>query len=188
MPRTSRATAKEASRSADVPNVGRLSRERDGASGAAAVEFALIVPILLLLLFGIIDYGLLFNNALSVKQGVREAARQGVVGNYGPSCSMTFTVTPSANMHKLACTVVDRTGAVTGTTYVKIKLPEGWVKGKPLVVCEMVQSTGLTGMTPMPDAGMVNSKVEMSIEKVSTGQVESGGEQAVPAGSSWSWC
>ncbi|MGH8891915.1 MAG: TadE family protein [Actinomycetes bacterium] len=152
------------------------------------MEFALVVPILLLLLFGIIDYGLLFNNALSVKQGVREAARQGVVSNYGSSCSMSFSVAPSPNLQKLACTVVDRTSVVTGTPYVKIKLPDGWVKGKSLVVCEMVQSSGLTGVTPMPDGGVVTSKVEMSIEKATTGQVESGGEQTPPAGASWSWC
>lgn len=164
----------------------RSSARRD--RGAAAVEFALVVPILLMMLFGIMDYGLLFNNALSVKQGVREAARQGVVANYGSSCPMTFSVTPSANMQKLACTVVDRTSAVTGTPYVKIKLPDGWVKGKSLVVCEMVKTAGLTGVTPMPDGGVVRSKVEMSIEKVTTGQSESGGEQAPPPGESWSWC
>lgn len=156
--------------------------------GAAAVEFALVVPILLMVLFGIIDYGLLFNNALSVKQGVREAARQGVVGNYGSSCSMTFSVPPSANMQKLACRVVERSGAVTGTSHVKIKLPAGWAKGEPLVVCEMVKTSGLTGVTPMPDGGVITSRVQMSIEKVATGQTESGGEQAPPAGSDWAWC
>lgn len=169
-----------------------MSDERDRVGrrdrGAAAVEFALVVPILLMVLFGIIDYGLLFNNALSVKQGVREAARQGVVGNYGSSCSMTFSVPPSANVQKLACRVVERSGVVTGTPYVKIKLPAGWAKGEPLVVCEMVKTTGLTGVTPMPDGGVVTSRVQMSIEKVATGQTESGGEQAPPAGTDWTWC
>lgn len=156
--------------------------------GAAAVEFALVVPILLVLLFGIVDYGLLFSNALSVKQGVREAARQGVVGNFGSDCSMTFSQVPSDNIQRLACTVLDRTTAVSGTTYVKIKLPSGWVKGQPLVVCEMVRTEGVTGVTPMPDGGVVTSKVQMSIERVTPGQTETGGEQAAPAGTDWSWC
>src|SRR5689334_15249863 len=93
--------------------------------GAAAVEFALVVPVLLMILFGIIDYGLLFNNSLSVKQGVREAARQGVVANYGNACSMTWSTSPSTNVQRIGCTVVDRTSAVNGTTYVKIKVPGG---------------------------------------------------------------
>jgi Flp pilus assembly protein TadG len=156
--------------------------------GAAAVEFALVVPVLLMILFGIIDFGLLFNNSLSVKQGVREGARQGVVANYGSACSMTWSTLPSANMQKLGCTVVDRTSAVTGTPYVKIKVPGGWVKGQSLVVCEMVKTSGVTGLTPMPSGGVATSKVEMSIEKATAGQVETGGEQTPPAGASWSWC
>jgi hypothetical protein len=167
-----------------------MRRQRAGESdrGAAAVEFALVVPVLLMILFGIIDYGLFFNNSLSVKQGVREAARQGVVTNYGSGCTMAWSTTPSANMQKLGCTVVDRTGALTGTPYVKIKLPGGWTKAKSLIVCEIVKTTGLTGLTPMPSGGIVTSKVEMSIETATTGQVESGGEQAPPSGASWSWC
>ena len=51
-------------------------------SGAAALEFALVVPVLLILVFGIIDYGLYFANSLGARSGVREAARQGVVENY----------------------------------------------------------------------------------------------------------
>ena len=82
----------------------------------------------------------------------------------------------------------DRSGVVTGTSYVKIKLPAGWAKGEPLVVCEMVKTSGLTGVTPMPDGGVVTSRVQMSIEKVATGQAESGGEQAPPAGTDWTWC
>ena len=35
------------------------------------------------LVFGIIDYGLWFSDSLSTRQGVREAARQGVVANFG---------------------------------------------------------------------------------------------------------
>jgi hypothetical protein len=156
--------------------------------GAAAVEFALVVPVLLMILFGIIDYGLLFNNSLSVKQGVREGARQGVVANYGPTCPMAWSTLPSVNMQSLACTVVDRTSAVSGTPYLKIKVPGGWVKGEPLVVCEMVKTSGVTGLTPMPTGGVVTSKVEMSIEKANAGQVETGGEQTPPAGADWSWC
>ena len=163
-----------------------MRRER-GDSGAAAVEFALVVPVLLMILFGIMDYGLFFSNSLSVKQGGREAARQGVVANFGTSCTMAWSVAPSANLQKLGCTAVDRTGAVAGTTYVKIKLPDGWAKNKPLVVCEMVKTNGLTGFVPMPGHGVTMTKVQMVIEQAGT-VVETGGEQAAPVGQDWSWC
>jgi Flp pilus assembly protein TadG len=157
--------------------------------GAAAVEFALVVPILLLMLFGMIDYGLFFNNAISVKQGVREAARQGVVSNFGSSCAtITWAVTPSADLQNLGCTLKDRNGSVVGTSYYKVKVPSGWVKGQPLVICSMVKTSGLTGWVPLPGKGLVSSRVEMSIEKVTAGQTETGGETATPTGTDWSWC
>jgi len=47
--------------------------------GAAMVEFALVLPILLLLLTGIIDAGYLFGQKLALNQAVREGARNAVV-------------------------------------------------------------------------------------------------------------
>jgi Flp pilus assembly protein TadG len=49
--------------------------------GAAAVEFALVTPILLLLLFAIIIYGTLFAQDLSLSNSARQAARSGVVAS-----------------------------------------------------------------------------------------------------------
>lgn len=48
----------------------RLWRRDDG---AVAVEFALVLPILVILVFGIIQFGLFFNR----QQGVHAAAREG---------------------------------------------------------------------------------------------------------------
>ena len=49
---------------------GRVRRD---ARGAAAVEFALVLPILVLLVFGIISYGYM----LSFRQGISQAAAEG---------------------------------------------------------------------------------------------------------------
>jgi Flp pilus assembly protein TadG len=54
----------------------RLRRE----DGAAAVEFALIAGVLSLLVFGMLEYGLFFLQAQSLKAGVREGARTAAVG------------------------------------------------------------------------------------------------------------
>lgn len=43
--------------------------------GAAAIEFALLLPVLLLLFFGIIQFGLLFSVHSSMQNASREAAR-----------------------------------------------------------------------------------------------------------------
>jgi Flp pilus assembly protein TadG len=43
--------------------------------GAAAVEFALILPLLLFLLFVLLDFGWIFNQQLAITSASREAAR-----------------------------------------------------------------------------------------------------------------
>ena len=53
--------------------------ERDE-DGAAAVEFALLLPLLVLLLFGMIQFGLALNARIQATNAAREAARMAVVG------------------------------------------------------------------------------------------------------------
>lgn len=48
--------------------------------GQSLVETALILPVILLILTGIIDFGLLFNNYIIIANASREVARQVVVG------------------------------------------------------------------------------------------------------------
>ncbi|WP_461172049.1 pilus assembly protein [Arthrobacter sp. Z1-9] len=43
--------------------------------GAAAVEFALLVPILIMLVFGIMEFGRAYNVQISLTNAAREAAR-----------------------------------------------------------------------------------------------------------------
>jgi hypothetical protein len=48
--------------------------------GAAAVEFALLLPLLIALLFGFIQFGIAFNDRIQATNAAREAARLAVVG------------------------------------------------------------------------------------------------------------
>ena len=56
-----------------------LSRGRRGERGASAVEFALIVPVLLLILGGIFNFGFAFSQKLALDNAVRETARSAAV-------------------------------------------------------------------------------------------------------------
>lgn len=51
----------------------------DNQRGTAAVEFAIILPLLVVFVFGIIEFGLLFYNKTMVTNASREAARTGIV-------------------------------------------------------------------------------------------------------------
>jgi Flp pilus assembly protein TadG len=59
-------------------------RIRRSEEGQAMVEFALVIPLLLLLIFGIIQFGILFNNYLALTDAVRAGARQAAVSRTLP--------------------------------------------------------------------------------------------------------
>lgn len=59
----------------DGKNPGPEKRER----GASALEFALVLPVLLIILFGIIEFGLLMYNKQVLTNASREGARAGIV-------------------------------------------------------------------------------------------------------------
>lgn len=64
----------------------RRARLRSGSEeGAAAVEFALVVPLLLLILFAIIEFGAAYNAQIIVTNAAREAARAVNVAEAGVS-------------------------------------------------------------------------------------------------------
>ncbi len=81
--------------------VGWLNRRlhRDREDGAALVEFALILPLLMSLLMGMVEFGWAFSNNLDVRHGAREAARLAAV-NAGP-------VTGAGGMGDLTCNAMD---------------------------------------------------------------------------------
>jgi Flp pilus assembly protein TadG len=51
--------------------------------GAELIEFALVFPLLLLVMFGIMDFGLLFQRYEAVTNAAREGARIAVLPGYG---------------------------------------------------------------------------------------------------------
>ncbi len=55
-----------------------------GPAGAAAVEFALVLPLFLALLFGVVEFGLILYAKGLITQASREGARYGVVYSLTP--------------------------------------------------------------------------------------------------------
>ena len=51
----------------------------DNQRGTAAIEFAIVLPLLMVFIFGIIEFGLVFYNKAMVTNASREAARSGIV-------------------------------------------------------------------------------------------------------------
>ena len=98
---------------------------RRGRSGQAGAEFALVIPLFLLLVAGIIDFGLGLNASITVTNAAREAARLGVVKPYSDQITAraqaeavglnpaNLTVTASCVRSGGTCTL--GTGTTAGT-------------------------------------------------------------------------
>ncbi len=50
---------------------------RHDETGQTMTEFAIVLPLLVVLLFGIIQFGILFNNYVTLTDAVRSGAREG---------------------------------------------------------------------------------------------------------------
>ena len=85
-----------------------ISRSRRSQRGQAVVEFAFILPLLLLLILGITELGRMIMRTNLLTQAAREGARAAAVGADSSSCVTRVTnVLASANVTPLA---VDVTG------------------------------------------------------------------------------
>jgi Flp pilus assembly protein TadG len=66
--------------------------------GQSMTEFALVLPILVVLLFGVIQFGIVFNNYITVTDAVRAGARKGAVGRHiqNPDAAVVQSVRDAA--------------------------------------------------------------------------------------------
>jgi Flp pilus assembly protein TadG len=66
--------------------------------GQSMTEFALVLPILVILLFGVIQFGIVFNNYITVTDAVRAGARKGAVGRHlqNPNAAVEQSVRDAA--------------------------------------------------------------------------------------------
>jgi Flp pilus assembly protein TadG len=83
------------------------ARPTRGERGAAAVEFALVLPLLVALVFGLIDFGRAYNQQITLTQLAREGARLVSLGITDYKTRLVAAAPPS-----LGLTVAN----ITGTT------------------------------------------------------------------------
>lgn len=107
------------------------------ASGSAAVEMALVLPLLIVLLFATFEGGYMLLCEHKVIKGVRDAARYaGRLDFSDYSCPSATFVGPSTDLANIKS--IARTGQLSGgTSYVP-----GWVDGDVTVSVNCVAGTG----------------------------------------------
>jgi Flp pilus assembly pilin Flp len=111
-------------RGALVSRLRARSHRRDD-SGAAAVEFALVVSLLIILVFGIIEFSLLMRDNIGVSSAVRTAARSASAEAGAGACKPSTPTCPTAlpNAAQDAANAVQR----AGLSIPKDSIDELWV-------------------------------------------------------------
>jgi Flp pilus assembly protein TadG len=145
-------------------------RRRDQ-QGAAAVEFALIMPILLVLLFGIIQYGWYFYAMQAGSSAVGDAARRVAVGN----CTSTAQAqTLIYNKLGPATTASSSSGVTTTVTYTNTDgsadVSPGHIGGAVLVTATFPTLNLHFPLIPVPGNGTVTRSTFARIEDISATQ------------------
>lgn len=166
---------------------GRVRHERHE-RGAALVEAAIVIPLLLMFVFGVVDFGAIYSNRTAVNQGVRDSARQGVVANFGTNSGCPTTGSAATgNTQKLICLTKERVGLNSTKTRVRVVAPATYAVGQQVLVCAeypIDPITPLTGQFITVDA--IRSKAVMRLEQTSTTGLTTAGETAIT--NDWSWC
>jgi Flp pilus assembly protein TadG len=74
--------------------------------GQALVEFAIILPIVILVLMAILEFGIMLNTYLKIENAAREGARAGIVGkSYTEIGTLVTTISPSLNSSKMSVVI-----------------------------------------------------------------------------------
>ena len=80
--------------------------------GQSLIEFAILLPLLLLLLMGILEFGLMLNAYLSINNSAREGARLGIVDGSNLEISELITnLSPNLNTENLAVNIIPLEGS-----------------------------------------------------------------------------
>jgi len=157
---------------------------RDGARerGNALVEFAIVVPLMLLLVFGIIEWGVFLNRKIDLTQGVREAGRQAAVASYAGGLSSCVPGSPTA---QLVCLAHNRIGV--GGVAVHVIAPTTNAVGSQFALCATYQATPVTGLMSPFLPKYMHTETIMRLEQAPANGLTTGGD-ADPEGDNWSSC
>lgn len=146
--------------------------------GANLVEFALILPVLALLIFGILEFAMLFHSHLELRSGAREAARLAAVDN---GCSVAPSTCPSGSTARHDKLVADVRARLTSlddpaAADITVFFPDGAAAGKRVKVCLSYPIQPMTGLFSAMFAGQeIRSEAFMRLEQAPTYSADPGG-------------
>jgi TadE-like protein len=146
--------------------------------GASLVEFAMVAPFLLLLIFGMVEFGWLFAQNLDVRHGAREGARLAAV-NFPEGPPPNSGTRNAARRDLLVAEICSR--MQTPEDAEVIFWSHGGAVGDSATVTVNTPGETLTGFIDflLPSTLILTSTVETRLEQAAT-WINTGGAQACP--------
>jgi Flp pilus assembly protein TadG len=162
--------------------------------GTALVEGAIVIPLLFLILFAVIDFSWAFYQYISLRQGVREGAREAAIttipgyATSWPGCTLApinnvptpqNQVTAGVDFFDMMCYTKSRIGLGMGPN---VRVSIAWSSGEAqnwapttnpsatdsVVICAQYKISSLTGaLSPILNNYTITSKTEIRIEQQS---------------------
>lgn len=132
--------------------------------GAVLVELLLVSPVLLLLVFGIVDFGILYQAQINQNQGVRETARILARAEYD-------AISPACLLEDSGCVAQQRVPGYdpsdpSSVVDVWVIAPESPEAGKEVVVCAEKPADPIMPFTgPFLNGKTLKSKTTMRVEQ-----------------------
>lgn len=129
-----------------------MPKSRKGAQGQELVELAILVPILLLISFGVLDMGRLFHASITITNAAREGARYG-----------TFDPSDVAGIINATYAEAQSSGVDLSTSTITVSCPEGCGSGLSVRVTINYPFQLIMGLVfPDPNLALVRSAEMMS--------------------------
>lgn len=146
----------------EVTAVRPLLRRRE--RGASAVEFALVMPFLLLLVFGLIQYGLYFWALQGGSDVARSAARLAAVGNANACADFRESVASEVGGYASTTPTITRVYSDAETTNAALGT---WETGDLVTVTVTFRAIDLNfPFVPFIENGTVSQRVEARVEQI----------------------
>jgi Flp pilus assembly protein TadG len=195
-----RASSSVSARAVDAPSrrkaragsrLGQLGQSR----GQALIELALVIPVLFLLVFGIIDFGVIFYNVSGMRAGLNSAGNEAAIGQFGSNSSCTLTGAGSASVDDkdLMCLVHSLDGINNdSTTRVDIVVgntsSSSYAVGSQVTICEEYAISSASGyLTSILSGHVATATQTVEVATANSSGLSSAQETALSS-SSWGFC
>ena len=115
-----RSQARMAARRYPTPNTSRAIRRLSNERGAVAVEFALVLPVICLMLFAIIQFGITLNNYIELANAVTAGERaistsRGSTTPYNNTEDAIIANAPNLSWSQMTVTITVNNGTANGS-------------------------------------------------------------------------